>query len=101
MVENTEFAVSCRVPELSRIKWHRNGAPVPLDDEAGFSVSTQRRGVFLFSKLTVARARHAHSGNYSCTTFVDNAHEVIVIGGKRRRRRPSRVATNTRRRVTA
>ena len=75
--------VSCRVSELSRIKWHRNGALVPLDDpEAGYNVTTEERGVFLFSNLTVDSARHEHSGNYSCTTFVDNAHQVIVIGGK-------------------
>ncbi|XP_043213815.1 neuroplastin-like isoform X2 [Amphibalanus amphitrite] len=80
VVENTEFVVSCRVPELSRIKWHRNGVPVPVSGpDSGYSVRTEKRGVFLVSTLTVARAQHAHSGNYSCTTFVDNAHEVIVI----------------------
>ena len=91
VVENSAFTVSCRVPEMARIKWHRNGAPVPLGDadgEAGY-VSIEKDGVFLASNLTVERARHAHSGNYSCTTFVDNAHEVIVIGGKRRWRRPA------------
>ena len=82
MVENADFLVACRVSDLSRIKWHLNGATIPLDPEAGISATSEVRGQFIYSELKVQRARHEHSGNYSCTTFVDNAHEVIVISGK-------------------
>ncbi|MPC58724.1 hypothetical protein E2C01_052733 [Portunus trituberculatus] len=82
VVEGGRISIACVLGVNDFLQWTLNDTPIVLGESGYTMIHGPGRQGYVVSRLTQARARSIHAGEYRCTGRAKEIHRVFVVSGK-------------------